>query len=64
MISAATADHLQEAYAANRAAQRRQFEQLAADGAFRAPDHLQPGLQAELGLGEPLRLDEARAEAG
>jgi hypothetical protein len=59
------AARLQRAFEARRNAARAGFERLTATGAFRAPDHLRPDLQAELGLGQmcPLPLDAERAEA-
>jgi len=62
-MSPAAAQHLQDAYAAQRAARRREFEELAAAGAFRAPEHLRPALQAGLDLVEPLHVDQVAAEA-
>lgn len=56
-------ERLQRAFEDRRACARADFETLRDPGAFKAPDHLRLGLRAELGLGEPLRLDEARAEA-
>ncbi|MFN3582611.1 hypothetical protein [Phenylobacterium sp.] len=64
VISPAQAAVLQERFALQRAIARGEFEVLRAGGAFIAPEHLRPGLRAELGLGEPLRPDDARAEAG
>lgn len=64
MFEASSGDHLQAAYAAARAVHRTLFEALAASGAFRAPEHLRPGLQAQLPLAGELELDADRAEAG
>lgn len=57
-------DPRQLAYEAHRKAHRTAFEALAAEGAFRAPEHLVPGLQGSLGLAGALELDAQRAEAG
>ena len=62
-IRAVTEHHLQTAYAAQRARQRAEFEVLRASGAFIAPEHLRPGLQASLDLVEPLQEDATSAEA-
>lgn len=55
----------QLAYSQQRAAWRGQFLDLAAAGAFEAPEHLRPALQGDLGLGHPapLILDASRSEA-
>lgn len=59
------AERLQAGYAASRAARRAEFEAMAAAGAFRAPDHLHPALQGDLGLAPaaPMAADDIRAEA-
>lgn len=57
------AERLQAAYAARRVVESARVEQLRAAGAFRAPEHLVPGLRGDLGLPTPLVVDEIRAEA-
>jgi hypothetical protein len=54
---------MQLAYRQQRAVWRGQFLDLAAAGAFRAPEHLQPGLQAHLFLDAAMPIDQAAAEA-
>ncbi|MEW5687416.1 MAG: hypothetical protein AB1942_21070 [Pseudomonadota bacterium] len=54
---------LQLAYRLQRAVWRARFELTAAAGAFKAPDHLAPGLQGHLLLNDDLVVDEIRAEA-
>lgn len=60
------AAQLQGAFERRRAAVRSGFEGLCEQGAFRAPEHLAPALQGDLGLGLmcPLPVDASRAEAG
>lgn len=63
-LMAKAAGALQGAFERRRKAHRAGFEALRAEGAFRAPEHLAPGLQADLGLAGPLVPDAQRAEAG
>lgn len=57
------AEILQAKYARRRSVAAVAFQELRDAGAFHAPIHLVVGLQAELGLPEPLRLDQALLEA-
>ena len=54
---------LQAAYSRARVAWAAEAEAARVAGFFQAPEHLRPVLQSELGLPEPLRLDETLAEA-
>lgn len=59
----ASGNALQQAYSASWAAWRAEVEELRAAGAFQAPEHLRPGLQAELLLQTAMPADPATAEA-
>ena len=54
---------LQLAYRLQRLVWRARFDDMAAVGAFKAPEHLAPGPQAALPLTAAMPVDEPRAEA-
>lgn len=62
-LMATASQRLQSAYERRRKAQRAAFEAMTSQGAFRAPFEPISGRPAELGLPEPLRLDDTFAEA-
>jgi hypothetical protein len=59
----AAAAVLARRYSAGRALAAERYQALRDAGAFRAPEGLAPGLQAQLGLPEPLRPDAGLTEA-
>ncbi len=63
-LMAKAAGVLQGAFQRRRNAHRTGFEALSETGAFKAPAHLAPALQGDLGLAAALAPDTARAEAG